>query len=288
MIEKLFYQSLIGVSFSMYLWLTAMGLTIIYGVLRVLNFAHGALYMLAAYLTFTFYFMWGLDFWLSLFLSAITSAVIGMVLERYLLRRFYAIETPFQLLVTYSIILILDDLVKFIWGPQYHLAPTPAVLQGSIKIFGMDYPYYSLFMIGLGLAVAVGFSLMIGKTWWGRTIRATVSQREMAECLGIDTAKVYLTLFALACAINALGGGASIVVRTVNPGLGDEIIIMAFIVTVIGGLGSVKGAFVGALLVGMLWAFGIMLWPEIDVYVPYLLMMVTLLIRPQGIFGGKA
>jgi branched-subunit amino acid ABC-type transport system permease component len=186
MLEKLLFQSLIGLSFSMYLWLLAAGLTLVFGVLGVLNFAHGSLFMLGAYATFTFYGKLGLNFWLSIVLSLIGVGIVGAILERFFLRRIYEIDLAYQLILTFGFILVFDDLVKIAWGGVAMMPPMPRFFEGSISIFGRAFPIYNLFIIFAGLAVALILWLTLEKTWWGRMIRASASDREMANAIGIN------------------------------------------------------------------------------------------------------
>jgi len=287
MMETIVYQGLIGLSYSMYLWLVAAGLTIVFGVLGVLNFAHGALYMLGAYVAFTIYGVLGLDFWLALFLSVVSIGLLGGIIERFFLRPIYDLELPYQLILTYAFILIFDDMVKMIWGPVFRIPAMPGFLQGTVSIFERAYPIYNLFILGVGVAVAVLTWLVLGKTWWGKTISACVSHREMASAMGLNVPLLLTTVFMFGTALAALGGALSIPMRVVVPGLGALVIVQAFIVTVIGGLGSLKGAFIGALIVGLLSSYGVLLIPVFELFLAYAAMALVLLIRPQGIFGGK-
>ncbi len=269
----------------MYLWLIAAGLTIVFGVLRILNFAHGVFYMLGGYATFTLYGMLGLNFWLSLVLSLISVALLGGLIERLFLRQVYNLELPYQLILTYAFILIFDDLAKMIWGPMFKIPPVPSALSGTVSVLGRAFPVYNLFIIGTGIAVAIGLWLILGRTWWGKTIRAAVSEREMASALGINIPMLFLTVFMFGTAVAALGGALSVPTRVVTPGVGMLMIVEAFVVTVIGGLGNLKGAFIGALIVGMLTSYGIMFIPILQLFTMYAIMAIVLLIRPQGIFG---
>ncbi len=285
MLEKLIFQGLIGLSLSMYLWLLAAGLTLVFGVLGVLNFAHGSLFMLGAYATFTFYGKLGLNFWLSILLSLVSVGIIGAILERFFFRRIYDIDLPYQLILTFGFILIFDDLVKIFWGGVAMIPPMPGFFEGNLSIFGRPYPVYNLFIIFAGLAVALVLWLILEKTWWGRMIRASASDREMAGAIGVNIPILFTTVFVFSAMLAALGGALGTPVRVVAPGIGTAMIIQAFVITVIGGLGNLKGAFVGALIVGILTSFGILLFPLFELFIIFVVMAVVLLLKPEGLFG---
>lgn len=285
MLEKLIFQGLIGLSYSMYLWLLAAGLTLVFGVLGILNFAHGSLFMLGAYAAFTFYGKLGLNFWLSIGLSLVSVGIIGAILERFFLRRIYHIDLPYQLILTFGFILIFDDLVKMIWGGVAMIPPLPHFFEGHFLIVGRAFPYYNLFIIFAGAAVALLLWLTLEKTWWGRMIRASASDREMANAIGINIPFLFTTVFVFSAMLAALGGALGTPVRVVAPGIGTAMIIQAFVITVIGGLGNLKGAFVGALIVGILTSFGILLFPIFEMFIIFVVMAVVLMVKPEGLFG---
>lgn len=285
-LDALLYQGLIGLTSSMYLWLVAAGLTIAFGVLKILNFAHGSLYMLGAYLGFAFYEQLGLSYWLALPLAVATMAALGVVLERSLFRPLYDLDITYGLILTFGLVLVFADASRLIWGGVFLIPPIPDALAGSFPVAGRQFTYYNAFVIAAGVAVALGLWLLLDRTWWGRTVRATASDRQMAAALGINPGRIYASVFALAAAVAGLGGALSIPVRVVNPGIGTTIIVQAFVITVIGGLGSLKGAFVGALIVGLTTAYGILLAPDLELFSIYLLMALVLIVKPQGMFGG--
>ncbi len=283
----LLYQGLVGLNVAMSLWLVAAGLTFAFGVLGILNFAHGSLYMLGAYLGFTFYGSLDLDFWLALPLAAVTVGLLGVLLERFFFRPIYHLDEAYHLILTFGFVLILADAVRIGWGGVFLIPPLPSGLAGTVRILGRGFSVYNLFVIAAGLAVAVALWLLLDRTWWGRKVRATASDREMASTLGIDTHRLFSVVFGLAAAIAGLGGALSIPVQVVTPGVGTAIIIEAFIITVIGGLGNLSGAFVGALIVGLATAYGILFFPAIELFLVYLIMALVLLFRPQGLFSGR-
>lgn len=283
--DDILFQGLIGLSLAMYLWLISAGLTIIFGVLGVLNFAHGSLFMVGAYLAYTFYGVLALPFWLAILLSLLGAALLGLVMERGFLRRIYDLDHAYQLLLTFGFILILDDAVKLIWGGVFKIPPIPPFLEGAWPVAGRLLPVYNVFLIGVGLLVAIGLWLLFERTWWGRTVRATASDREMANAIGVNVPRVFSGVFMVGAALAALGGALGTPVRVVAPGIGAAMIIQAFIITVIGGLGNLKGAFVASLLVGILSAYGTLFFPVFELFFIFVIMAVVLLVRPQGLFA---
>jgi len=284
--DTLAFQGLVGLSVAMYLWLLAAGLTIVFGVLGVLNFAHGSLFMLGAYFAFTFYGLWGVNFWLAIALSLVSVGVVGYLLERFFLRHIYDEDHAYQLLLTFGFILIFDDAVKMVWGGVAKIPSMPGFFEGTLSAFGRPFPIYNLFIIGAGLVVAVVLWLIFEKTWWGKMVRASASDREMASAIGVNIPTIFTGVFVFGAMLAALGGALGTPVRVVAPGIGSAMIIQAFIITVIGGLGNLKGAFVGAVIVGVLSAYGILLFPVFELFLIFLIMAVVLMVKPQGLFGS--
>jgi branched-subunit amino acid ABC-type transport system permease component len=284
--ETLAFQGLVGLSVAMYLWLLAAGLTIVFGVLGVLNFAHGSLFMLGAYFAFTFYGIWGVNFWLAIALSLLSVGVVGYLMERLFLRHIYHLDHAFQLLLTFGFILIFDDAVKIVWGGVAKIPALPGFFEGTLSAFGRPFPIYNLFIIGAGLLVAIVLWLLFEKTWWGKIVRASASDREMASAIGVNIPTIFTGVFVFGAMLGALGGALGTPVRVVAPGIGAAMIIQAFIITVIGGLGNLKGAFVGAVIVGVLSAYGILLFPVFELFLIFLIMAVVLMVKPQGLFGS--
>jgi branched-subunit amino acid ABC-type transport system permease component len=282
--ENVAFQGLIGLSLAMYLWLISAGLTIIFGVLRIVNFAHGSLFMVGAYLAYTFYGQAGLPFGVAVVLSLLGTGLLGYVMERFL-SRIYHIDEAYQLLLTFGFILILDDAVKIIWGGVFRIPPIPEFLDGAWPIFGRSFPVYNAFVIAVGLVVAVVLWALFEKTWWGRVVRATASDREMAGAIGVNVPRVFAGVFVVGAMLAALGGAIGTPVRVVAPGIGSAMIIQAFIITVIGGLGNLKGAFVSSIIVGVLSAYGTLFFPVFELFFIFVIMAVVLLIRPQGLFA---
>lgn len=281
-------QVFTGLTLGMFLFIIAAGLTIIFGVLGIVNFAHGSLYMLGAYLGFYVSQAFSPSpaaFWLALLVAPLVVAFFGGAVEVLFLRKIYSRESSYQLLLTYSLVLIIDDLVKFVWGTDFKSPIKPPVLSGSVSILGGDVPSYYIFVLLLGVVLIALLYFVLYRTRWGRIIRAAAGDREMVACLGIDSRTLYTVIFMLGAWLGGLGGALAGPVRTVFPGVGTEIIIEAFIVVVVGGLGSIPGALVAALLLGELKSLGILIAPSMEMVFPFLLMALVLTIRPRGLLG---
>jgi len=213
-------------------------------------------------------------------------AAVGYAMERYLLRYVYHLELPYQLLLTFAMVLIFDDLVKIIWGAGSLGSPTVPGLSGSVSILGRNFPVYNLFIIAVGPLVALGLYGLVEKTWWGRIVRSAASDREMASAIGIKVPILYTAVFMFGAWLSAMGGALAVpYVGLITPGMGEAIIIEAFVVVVIGGLGSLRGAFLGSLVIGLLNSFGTRFIPMLDMFLIFILMAVVLLWRPQGFFA---
>jgi branched-subunit amino acid ABC-type transport system permease component len=285
--QSLVHVSLAGLSSGMFIWLVASGLTLIFGVLGVLNFAHGSFYMLGAYVSFTLMKQLGPHFWLGLLIGPLVVAAIGWIVERFFLRYVYHLTLPYQLLLTFAFVLIFDNLVTILWGAGSIRPVIAGGLDGSVLVAGRMFPVYSLFVIAVGPLVALGLWALLEKSWAGRIVRAASSDREMAAAIGVPVPALFSGVFAFGCWVGALGGALAVpYVGLLTPGMGETIIIDAFIVAVIGGLGSLKGAFVGALVIGVLSAVGTRFFPAFDMFLTFILMAGVLLWRPQGLFGA--
>ena len=281
--ETLLLNTLNGLSWGMLLFLIAVGLTTVFGVLGVLNFAHGSLFMLGAYLCMQSmqYFE---SFWLGLLIGPLCVAIIGVLVEKYLLKRVYGRDVSYQLLLTFAILLILDDGVRMIWGSGYHIVDPPAIFSGIISIAGQDYPVYRIFLIVIGPIIGTLLWSFFHFSKWGKIIRAASFDNIMAEGVGINVPMIYTAVFALGAWLAALGGALAAPQQSLIPSMGEKIIIESFIVVVIGGMGSFPGAFVGALLLGLLGSFGTVFAGNMQMAIPYILMAVVLLIKPTGLF----
>ena len=278
-------QLLNSFQYGFLLFLVASGLTLIFGIMGIINLAHGAFYMLGAYLVF-----WLTGFTSNLFFSILLGlpimVVFGFIIERLAISFLYERDHLYQVLLTYGLILILNELQKILWGTNFYSVPLPEVLSGSVRITeNQVYPHYRLFISFVCLAVAAGLSLIIGKTRLGMMIRAGAVNREMVQALGIDVSRLFAIVFSIGAALAGFAGMIAAPVSSVYPGMGDQILILSFVVVVIGGIGSVKGALIGAILIGLADTFGKVLLPDVASVAVYATMAVVLIWRPQGLFG---
>jgi branched-chain amino acid transport system permease protein len=283
-----FAQSLSGLTAAMFLFLIASGLSLIFGVLRVLNFAHGTFYMLGAYLAYQSMLWLGPGpglFWIAALGAALTIALLGGVVERVLFRHLYGKEELYQLLFTYALGLILSDAAKIVWGTQQKSVSRPPELSGSFSLFGATIPQYNLFIILLGPAIALAFWFVLQRTRAGRFIRAAALDRETLGALGVNVDALYTGVFMLASFLGGLGGALISPMRATTPGMDTEVIVEAFVVVVIGGLGSLWGTFLGAVVYGQVLSFGILFFPRFSIFAVFALMAAVLIIRPWGLLG---
>ena len=280
-------QFLTGLASAASLFLVASGLSIIFGVTRIVNFAHGAFYMLGAYLAFTLTerFAGAFGFWGGIVAAAFAVAVVGVIVEMVLLRRIYHSPELFQLLATFGLTLVVEDLVVLIWGPSDLLGRRAPGLKGAVDFFGQNIPSYDLFLIVLGPIVLGVLWLLFQRTRWGVLVRAATQDRDMVAALGVNQKWLFTSVFALGVLLAAFGGALQIPRDAVNHAMDLRIIVEVFVVVVIGGLGSIIGAFVAAVLVSELNAFGILIFPKISIILVFLVMAVVLVVRPWGLFG---
>ncbi len=278
----------IGLSLGSRLFLIAVGLSLIFGVLGVLNFAHGAFYMIGAYVTLAVTNQVVDNFWLAVLAGAVAVGAIGALIEIGTIRPLYerAEGELDQLIVTFGFVLVIHEAVRFVWGSQPYSIDAPASLAFSVSVAGSTFSAYRLFVIGAAFVVMAGLWLFITKTYFGALVRGTSSDREMASMLGVDVPKLYTAVFFLGSFLAGLGGALSAPLQSTSPALGDQVIIDAFIIVVIGGLGSMFGAFVGAMLVGLMQAIGPQFIAAGHIAIPFLAMVIVLLLRPEGLFGG--
>jgi branched-chain amino acid transport system permease protein len=270
-----------------FLFLISSGLTLIFGVLNILNFAHGSLYMLGAYFIYalTLHLTGPAGFVIALLAAPLGVALVAVVIETGLLRRIYVQEEIYQLLLTYSLVLIIDDLAKIVFGPEYKSIPKPDAISGAVTIFGGVVPVYTLVVLVLAPMMALVLWYLLYKTRTGKIVRATSSDREMADALGINMSALFTLVFAFGAILAGFGGALAGPARTVFPGVGTEVIIESFVVVVIGGLGNLWGALIGSILIGSLETVGIIVFPEFEMALIYLLMVAILVVRPWGLFG---
>jgi branched-chain amino acid transport system permease protein len=280
-------QFLTGLASAASLFLVASGLSIIFGVTRIVNFAHGAFYMLGAYVAFTLTerFSGAIGFWGGILAAALVVAAIGIVVEMLLLRRIYHAPELFQLLATFGLTLMVEDLVVLNWGPDDLVGPRAPGLKGAIDFFGQRIPSYDLFLIVLGPVVLGLLWLVFQRTRWGVLVRAATQDRDMVAALGVNQKWLFTSVFALGVFLAALAGSLQIPRDAVHHAMDLRVIVDVFVVVVIGGLGSVVGAFVAAVLVSELNAFGILIFPKISIILVFLVMAVVLIVRPWGLLG---
>jgi branched-chain amino acid transport system permease protein len=299
-----FEQALNGLQFGLMLFLLAAGLTLVFGIMDMINLAHGSLYMLGAFLAANLVQATG-SFALGILLAIPATAILGMALEVTLLRTLYARDHLSQVLATFALILILNEAVRIVWGTDVPLS-MPAELSGPVELLpGMPYPAYRLLIIAVGAAVAMLLWLVVAKTRIGMQVRAGASNREMALALGVNVPRLFTFVFGAGAALCAVAGALLAPLLAVQVGMGENILILAFVVIVIGGIGSIRGALVGSILVGMVdtlgrtflpHLFGIVLPPQfasaagpaIASVMIYLVMAVILYFRPQGLFPARA
>ncbi|MEJ5357772.1 MAG: branched-chain amino acid ABC transporter permease [Desulfobacterales bacterium] len=285
--EAFFANLLNGLSWGMLLFLISMGLTTVFGVMGVLNFAHGSLFMLGAYLCLQFV-RWTGSFWTGLILGPPLVALLSVLVERFLLRPLYGKDVSLQLLLTFGLMLFLDDGVRLIWGAAYHVVHPPDALAGSVPLLSRSYPLYRLFLVILGPLVGIGLWAFFNFTLWGKLLRAAAMDRQMAEIAGVRVPLLFTAVFAFGAWLAAVGGALAAPHQSVGPAMGERIIIESFIVVVIGGMGSFPGAFVGALVLGLLHSFGTTFFPQLQMALPYMLLAAILLLRPRGLFGTES
>lgn len=283
-LNSLFYASI--------LFQIASGLTLIYGVMRIVNLAHGNLYAIGAYVS-----GWVLGLlaapgraphmWLFLLLlaGAVAAAVAGAIIEPTLLRPLYKRAEEYQLLITFGLLLILEDLMHMVWGPHPLTSSALPDLLGSSSILGATYPNYNILVIAIGFAAALALWAFVYKTKFGVLLRATSQDMRMASALGVNVKRVYVQAFSIGCFMAGLGGAVIMPISGAVLGMGIDALVLAFVVVVIGGLGSLEGALIGAIIVGFVRTLGIMYFAEIELAVLYLIATVVLLVRPAGLFG---
>lgn len=284
----IFAQFLSGLTQGMMLFLIASGLSLIFGVMNILNFAHATLWLVGAYFCYTFWNMMqasALGLWVSIPLAALSVAVVGWLVEVVLIKRIYERELHEQLLLTYAMALIFGDLIKIAWGGQDRIVIRPELIQRPVFIFGAPLDSYFIFVIFMGFAVAAGLWLFLKKTRYGHIIRAAVYSREMVSALGIPIPRIYTWVFVLGIFIAGLAGGIQAPIGSISLGMDISIIIQAFCVVVIGGFGSLLGTLVGSLIVGEVNSFAILFWPEAAMILIFIVTAVILIIRPWGLFG---
>ena len=283
-LANFFIQLLNSVQYGLLLFMLAAGLTLIFGIMGVVNLAHGSFYMLGAYLAWSLSAQFG-SLTLAILGGAALSVLFGLALEWLLFRHFYHRDHLDQVLLTFGLIYIFEELRSILWGNDVHGVPIPELLSASIPLTdNLAYPVYRLFMSGVCLALAAGLYFLISKTRLGMKILAGAFNRDMAEAMGVNIKLIHAVVFALGVALAAVAGMIAAPVASVYPNMGSQVLIMCFVVVVIGGIGSVRGALVAALLVGLVDTFGKVLLPQVAGMLVYILMAVVLLYKPEGLF----
>ena len=278
-----------GLSNAAYLFIVAAGLSLVFGALRVINMAHGSLYMIAAFVTVVVAEKLGvtLGFWSGLLAALIITGVIGAIIEIVVLRRVYREEHLVQLLGTYALTLIIAGLVRIIFGPNYRTVKSPALFTGSVSVAGFSYSIYSFFMMGAAILIAAGVYVLLYRTALGRNIRAAVSDPELLSASGIDVARLFTTVFVIGACLAALGGVIVAPSQAVGSSMDTDVLVLAFAISVIGGLGSIVGSLVGSVIVGEVYSFGLQnaLTNQFALAFVFIIMAAVLIIRPWGLFG---
>jgi len=282
-----------GFVFAAILFLLSVGLTLIFGVLRILNISHGGIYALGAYMG-TFLALkildWGWNPYLTYVMllagALIIGLVVGPLIERLFLRRVYGQAEAIQLLLTFAILLILEDLIKLIWGTTPMLVSKPSTLLGQVSIGGIPYTWYHFVLIAVSIVFGGALVWLVRGTRFGKIIVAVISDREVSQAVGINVSRIYTVAFTLGALCAALGGAAIAPTIAVAPGFAVDVVVQSFAVIAIGGMGSLEGAALGALLIGLARALAIHLWPEFELVVIYLIMLIVLMLKPEGLFGA--
>ena len=279
-------QAMHGLVYGMLLFLVASGLTLVFGMMGVLNLAHAAFYMLGAYFAYTVTVYLG-NFWLSLIVAPLIVGVLGVLIERFLLRKAHKGGHVAELLLTFGVFYVLSELVRLIWGSNPLPVPVPPILTGDIPFMGMTYPIYRLFILLFSAIILAGMALLLIRTRIGILVRAAVSDGEMVDALGTNVPVVFMGVFGGGAALAALAGVIAAPFLSVFPGMGLDALLDCFVVIVIGGFGSLFGAFIAALMIGELQSFGILWFPRLAMVFQFLLMAIVLIVRPTGLLGEK-
>ncbi|WBU62764.1 branched-chain amino acid ABC transporter permease [Paracoccus aerodenitrificans] len=285
-----------GIAYAAQVFVVALGLTLIFGVMRILNIAHGSLYAIGAYLTVTLTgvaLAAGAPPLLTLPLMLVSAVLIGVILggpiEWLLLRRIYDKPEVLQLLVTFAVFMILEDVQRLVWGSQPYFQAAALQSLGNVTVFGVTYTVYQLILLPLvALGLLIGLRFFLRHTVIGKLIMATTEDREAAQSIGIDADRVFLLTFIVGAALAGLGGALASPTTSILPGMGADMIVLSFAVVATAGLGQIGGAAVTALMIGLGRSFAVYIWPEAASLVPYLIMVLVLLVRPEGLFGSPS
>jgi len=279
-------QGMHGMAYGMLLFLVASGLTLIFGMMGILNLAHASFFMLSAYIAYSVLHLTG-NFWLALLLAPIATAIIGVLVERFLLRKVHAFGHIGELILTVGVALIILEGVKAGWGTENLPLSPPESLQGLIDIAGMEYPVYRLFVIGIALLLLIILTIILYKTRLGMVVRAAVSDAGMVNSLGVNVPLVFMFVFGIGTWMAGIAGVAIAPILTVFPGLADQMGMDAFIVVVVGGFGSLGGAFLVSIICGLLNSYGIQFISSLAPVLMFIFMAIVLTIKPMGLFGER-
>ncbi len=282
--DSLLSQLINGIAYAMLLFVMSAGLSLIFGLMNVVNLSHGSFFMLGAYFAMTL-LAWSGNFWLAVFLAPLPAIALGVIIERVFLRSLYARGHLDQVLLTFGFTFVFADAVRWMWGSSIRDLPVPQLLDGTVQFAGLIVPQYRLFIIALGFATALVLAVFLERSRIGAMVRASVDDAFTAAGLGINVQLLFASMFAVGVGLAALGGAFAAPILGVHAGLDIEILIPAFIVVVVGGMGSLRGAFVASLLVGVVDTLGKTYFPAFALFLIYLLMIAVLLIRPHGLFG---
>ena len=280
-------QSVNALSQAALLFFLGVGLTLIFGIMRIVNFAHGALYMLGAFIGYSLVRATG-TFWLALALAPIVVGAVGTAFELGILRRLYRRDAHAFLMVTFGLALVVSEAVRLIWGPDALQVPPPKLLSGVVFLLGEPFPVYRLFLAAFGIVVAFVIWQALERTRLGLLVRATSQNAEMVHALGVDVKLVRSAVFGVGCGLAALGGILAAPLVTASHGMAATVIIDAFVIVIIGGMGSFLGSLIGALLVAFVQVFGNYYFPDFALASMYLLMLLVLVVRPGGLLGKEA
>lgn len=284
----IFQQTVAGISEAAILFLIASGFTLIFGTLHILNFAHGSFYVLGAYTCYTAVAAVSRitgSFVIALIVGPLVIGLFGAIIEVILFRPIYKRDFLYQFLLTFGLVLVLGDLVRLIWGTTQYSMPSPEFLSPIAHIVGQPVPVYTLFSIGMAVLIGIILWLVLVKTRFGKLVRAIQQDREMAGCLAINVPLICTAVFALSCWCAGLGGAISVGSQPIMPGLEVEYSILAFIVVIVGGMGSLGGAAIGALIIGLADSFGVLFLPRLTLFFIYVILAVVLFVRPWGLLG---
>jgi branched-chain amino acid transport system permease protein len=284
--QILVIQFVHGMVYGMLLFLVSSGLTLVFGMMNVLNIAHVAFYMLGAYFSYQMFQVVG-NFWLGLIVCPILVGFLGIMMERFLLRRVHAAGHVQEFVITFGILFLVNESVKWIWGSETLVVPIPPILSGSVTILGNVYPDYRLFILFFSLIILAFLAFLLMKTRLGITVRAMVCDRDMVSALGTNTSVVFMLVMGIGSWLAGVAGVIAGPFISIYPGMALEFLVDCFVVTVTGGLGSLFGAVVASFLLGQLTSFGILLIPRLAIVFGFLLMTIVLIIRPSGLFGEK-